>query len=131
MAATIASPLDTTRHSARFEAFTGLGDAASADCKPIIMIYARGTWEPGSPPNQVAAPLINALGVKYPGKVEAQIVQYNGGATGYLTGGSVEGIRAMEQMTKSAVSRCANSKILMVGYRYVLNFSRPSEFVCR
>jgi hypothetical protein len=105
-AATMAVPLDV-----------GLDNSASAECKPIIMIYGRGTWEPGSPPSQVAAPLINALGAKYPGKVEAQIVQYNGGATGYLTGGSVEGIKAMEQMTKAAVSRCPNSKILMVGYR--------------
>jgi cutinase len=117
IAAAIASPFDTTRISASDGAFADLGNVASADCKPIIMIYARGTWEPGSPPSQVGAPLINALGAKYPGKVESQIVQYNGGATGYLTGGSVEGIRAMEQMTKAAVSRCANSKILMVGYR--------------
>jgi cutinase len=117
VAATVAAPLDATKDSASEEAFASLDSTASADCTPIIMIYARGTWEPGSPPSQVGAPLINALGARYPGKVDAQIVQYNGGASGYLTGGSVDGIRKMEQMTKTAVSKCPNSKILMVGYR--------------
>jgi len=81
------------------------------------MIYARGTWEPGSPPNQVAAPLIKALETKYPGKVDARIVIYDGGASGYLTGGSMEGTSTMEKMTKEAVSQCPDSKLLMIGYR--------------
>jgi hypothetical protein len=110
-AAAAAAPLDATK------AFASLDSTASAACAPIIMIYARGTWEPGTPPSQVGAPLIQALATKYPGKVESQIVQYNGGATGYLTGGSVEGIRAMERMTRAAVMRCPGSKILLVGYR--------------
>jgi hypothetical protein len=82
------------------------------------MIYARGTWEPGTPyPTQVAAPLIKALNERYPGKVDAQIVQYNGGASGYLTGGDSAGTRKMEDMAKAAVQNCPQSILLMVGYR--------------
>jgi cutinase len=116
-AAAIAAPLDAANQ------FSGPAVAASDNveaggpCKPITMIYARGTWEPGSPPSQVAAPLIKALEVKYPGKVEALIVEYDGGASGYLTGGSVDGTQKMEKMTKEAASRCPDSKILLVGYR--------------
>jgi hypothetical protein len=116
-ATTVAAPLDAANKSTS-EKTSSSGDSITlADCKPIIMIYARGTWEPGSPPSQVAAPLIKALGSKYPGKVESQIVQYDGGASGYLTGGSVDGIQKMAQMTKAAVSKCPNSKLLMIGYR--------------
>jgi hypothetical protein len=116
-AITVAAPLDATNKSTS-EKTSSSGDSnALEDCKPIIMIYARGTWEPGTPPNQVAAPLIKALESKYPGKVESQIVQYDGGATGYLTGGSTDGIQKMEKMTKAAVSKCPNSKLLMIGYR--------------
>ena len=94
-----------------------LESATAQQCKPIIMIYARGTWEPGTPPSQVAAPLIKALERQYPGKVDAQIVQYSGGASGYLTGGDSAGTRKMEDMAKQAVQRCPNSALLMVGYR--------------
>src|SRR5258708_7282032 len=106
-ATALAAPLDAA------EFMTNDKGRAAAECKPIIMIYARGTWEPGTPPNQVAAPLIKALSVPYPGKVEAQIVQYDGGASGYLTGGSADGTRTMEQMTKAAAQRCPDSKLLM------------------
>jgi len=109
-AAVFAAPLDTANES------SSDNSNASGDCKPIIMIYARGTWEPGSPPNQVAAPLIKALDAKYPGQVDARIVEYSGGATGYLTGGDVAGTTLMEKMTKDAVSKCPDSKLLMIGY---------------
>jgi cutinase len=88
-----------------------------ADCKQVIMIYARGTWEPGSPPTQVAAPLIKALQAKYPGQLEAQIVIYDGGATGYLTGGDKAGTDEMERMTKAAAAKCPTSKLVLIGYR--------------
>jgi len=115
-ATAIATPIDAANKLTGEKASSSSYSNDLADCKPLIMIYARGTWEPGTPPSQVAAPLIKALGVKYPGRVESQIVQYDGGASGYLTGGSTEGIQKMEQMTKAAVSRCPNSKFLLVGY---------------
>jgi len=116
-AVSIAAPLDETSKSTIERASASHDTSVSAaDCKPITMIYARGTWEPGTPPSQVAAPLIKALNEKYPGKVDSQIVIYDGGASGYLTGGSTEGTQKMEQMTKAAVQKCPNSKILAVGY---------------
>ena len=82
------------------------------------MIYARGTWEPGTPiPSQVGAPLDKALQARYPGKLATQIVLYDGGAAGYLSGGDPKGTRLMINMTTAAVRNCPNSKILMVGYR--------------
>jgi hypothetical protein len=117
-AVAIATPIDETSKSTIKEASASRdASAGAADCKPIIMLYARGTWEPGSPPSQVAAPLIKALNAKYPGKVDAQIVLYDGGATGYLTGGSTEGTQKMEQMTNAAVQQCPNAKIVLIGYR--------------
>jgi len=81
------------------------------------MIYSRGTWEPGEPPNQVAAPLLKALDRVYPGKIDFRNAKYDGGASGYLGGGAQEGIDRMTDLTMRAVANCPNSALLMIGYR--------------
>jgi cutinase len=81
------------------------------------MIYARGTWEPGEPPSQVAAPLLKALEKTYPGKIDFRNAKYDGGASGYLGGGAQSGIDEMTKVTTRAVTSCPNSTLLMIGYR--------------
>lgn len=86
-------------------------------CKPLIMVYSRGTWEPGEPPSQVAAPLIKALETQYPGKLEFRNAKYDGGASGYLGGGAKEGIDKMTEVITRAAASCPNSGLLIIGYR--------------
>ena len=94
-----------------------IGNADLQGCKPLIMVYARGTWEPGEPPSQVAAPLIKALEREYPGKLDFRNAKYDGGASGYLGGGAKEGIDKMTEVITRAVASCPKSALLLIGYR--------------
>jgi len=91
--------------------------APAMDCKPIILIFARGTWEPGPAPGLLTGSwFANDLKLKYPNKVAVQAVKYNAGLVGYLTGGDAAGSATMAKMVKSAADSCPKSRIVMGGY---------------
>jgi hypothetical protein len=95
-----------------------MSNAPSADCKPITVIFARGTMEPSPAPGLLTGyPFVQALKAKYGGsKVDVQAVQYGASIAGYLEGGDPKGAQAMAQMIKKEVQACPKTSILMGGY---------------
>jgi len=90
----------------------------AVSCKPIIVIFARGTWEPGPAPGMLVGYWFGQdVEKKYPGKVAVQSVKYDASNGGYLSGGSASGGKTMAKMVENTASSCPNSKIIMGGYR--------------
>lgn len=93
---------------------------AGADCKAMVVIFARGTTEP--PPIGLIAgpPLQDALEAQMgAGNVDFQGVDYPADVAGFLAGGDAGGSKDMAQMVTQAVADCPDSDVVMVGYRYV------------
>lgn len=93
-------------------------------CKPVIVIFARGTGE--IPPiGTIVGPQFQAaLGARLgEGNFDFQGVPYDALISGYLVGGSPSGSSMMAQMVRQTASSCPGSRIIMSGYRYGLLFS--------
>jgi hypothetical protein len=89
----------------------------SADCKPIIIIFARGTFEPPPAPGLLVGYWFTQdVQKKYPGKVAVQSVTYKAGIGGYLSGGDADGAKTMAKMVEDTVKSCPKSRIVMGGY---------------
>lgn len=90
-----------------------------ADCKQMIVVFARGTTEP-APIGIIAGPplksaLQSTLGA---GNVDFQGVDYPADIAGFLAGGDAGGSKAMAQLVTQAVADCPDSDVIMAGYRY-------------
>jgi hypothetical protein len=93
-----------------------------AACEDVWVVFARGTFEPGSLQNlgmMVGIPFTSAL--KYAlapkGKSLGTIgVDYTNDVAGYLSGGNAQGGRTMAQMISQKVSQCPSTKIIAGGY---------------
>jgi hypothetical protein len=95
----------------------GGGSVGPISCKPLIIIFARGTFEPPPAPGLlVGHSFTSAVQAEYPGKVAVQAVKYGAGIMGYLTGGDAAGSKTMAQMVENTASKCPNSRIVMGGY---------------
>lgn len=95
---------------------------ASSSCKPIMVIFARGTTEVGDLGTVAGPPFQTALNAKFPGQVSMQGVPapaYPADVPGYLAGGSATGASKMAEMVKDAATNCPDARIIMSGYRYV------------
>jgi hypothetical protein len=91
-------------------------DSNSAGCKPLEVVFARGTDEPTRTGILTGAPFKAALELKYPGKVNFQAVPYSASIVGYLSGGSGSGAAKMANMITETAKRCPRSKIIIGGY---------------
>ncbi|KAF4307203.1 putative cutinase protein [Botryosphaeria dothidea] len=90
---------------------------AGADCKAMVVIFARGTTEP--PPIGLIAgpPLQDALEAQMgAGNVDFQGVDYPANVAGFLAGGDAGGSKDMAQMVTQAVTDCPDSDVVMAGY---------------
>ncbi|KAI5787546.1 cutinase [Pyronema domesticum] len=86
-------------------------------CAPIIVIFARGTTEPGNVGDDVGPMFFDALMKLRPGKVMIQGVNnYKADIWGYLGGGSEEGAQDMANSVDRAAKQCPQSKIVMSGF---------------
>ncbi|KAI5820869.1 cutinase [Pyronema omphalodes] len=86
-------------------------------CAPIIVIFARGTTEPGNVGDDVGPSFFDALLKLRPGKVVIQGVNnYKADIWGYLAGGSEEGAQDMAKSVDRAVRQCPQSKIVLSGF---------------
>lgn len=87
------------------------------ECKPITVIYARGTIELGNVGSLAGPPFFNALDVKYGAdKIGVQGVDYPATFGGYLVGGDPGGAATLASLTEQAASQCPDSKIVLSGY---------------
>lgn len=88
-----------------------------SQCKKYIVIFARGTSEPGNVGDDVGPMFFDALEVVRPGQVLVQGVNnYKADIWGYLGGGSKDGARDMTASVASAVVKCPSSRIVLSGF---------------
>jgi hypothetical protein len=97
-------------------------NSESAACPGAILIFARGTFEPGGLNNLgllVGGPFFTALRAAIPG-IQGIGVDYSNDVGGYLTGylgGTTPGSSIMAKQLQKKVAECPNIKIIAGGYR--------------
>jgi Cutinase len=90
-------------------------------CKPITIIFARGTTELGNVGTFAGPPFFNAVGdILGDSNVAVQGVDYPASIAGYLAGGSPAGASKLASLTNEAASKCPSTQIILSGYRYEL-----------
>ena len=89
-------------------------------CRPVTVIFARGTSESGNVGSLVGPPFFNALGaaIGYQ-NVGVQGVPYPATIGGYLAGGDLGGASTLAALTQQAFDQCPHSQIVLSGYRFV------------
>lgn len=96
-------------------------DLSSGICKPVTVIYARGTSELGNVGLIAGPPFFNALADQIGSQnIAVQGVDYAASIVGYLAGGDKSGASTMAGLIKTALSKCPETQIVLSGYRYVL-----------
>ena len=91
------------------------------ECKPVTVIFARGTIELGNVGSLAGPPFFNALDAAIGAQnVGVQGVPYPASIWGYLSGGSADGGRTLAALTEQAMSECPQSQIVLSGYRYAV-----------
>lgn len=89
-------------------------------CKPITIIFARGTIEPGNVGTLVGPPFFNALGLAIGDEnISVQGVDYAATVAGYLEGGDVKGAETLAFLATKAATSCLSTQIVLSGYRYI------------
>ncbi|KAK7546350.1 cutinase, partial [Phyllosticta paracitricarpa] len=87
------------------------------DCPPLIVIFARGTGDPGSDLGSVVgAPLAKAVKNQAGGEVRGVRYPADGGGIATEISGSGPGSSAMAQMAQQLTTSCPKSKIGLAGY---------------
>ena len=87
------------------------------ECKPVTVIFARGTVELGNVGSITGPPFFNALDVLLgPQNVAVQGVDYPATILGYLEGGDKGGAQTLADLTEQAASQCPNTQIVLSGY---------------
>ncbi|TGZ80869.1 cutinase-domain-containing protein [Ascodesmis nigricans] len=98
-------------------AITTRNELIEGGCKPIIVIFARGTTEPGNVGDDVGPSFFDNLELLEPGRVLIQGVNnYPADIWGYLGGGSESGADDMAASVARAISQCPSSKIVLSGF---------------
>ena len=101
-----------------------LGDMTQNDlrngvCKPLTILFARGTTEGGNVGTLAGPPFFEAVGQAMGAdNVAVQGIDYPADIQGFLAGGDAGGSALMAQMVGMAMSQCPQTKLVMSGYRY-------------
>ncbi|KAF1829357.1 cutinase precursor [Decorospora gaudefroyi] len=89
-------------------------------CRPITVIYARGTTQAGNvgAPDVEGPTFFNALAARVggTGQLAIQGVDYPANIFGFLAGGDAGGATTMFNLINTAATRCPNTKIVVSGY---------------
>ena len=94
-----------------------LTDVAGVDCKPITVIFARGTFELGNVGAFVGPPFFNNLDdLIGANNIAVQGVDYPASLVGYLEGGDPGGAKTTANLLNQAASDCPNTQIVLSGY---------------
>lgn len=93
-------------------------DLVDGGCKPVTIIFARGTLELGNVGSLAGPPFFNALcDIVGEDNIAVQGVDYGATIAGYLEGGDPAGAATMASLAEQAVSQCPDTKIVLSGYR--------------
>ena len=88
-----------------------------ADCKPVTLIFARGTIELGNVGSITGPPFFNALSDAIGAEnLAVQGVDYPASIIGYLEGGDLGGAATTAKLLEQAASQCPNTQIVLSGY---------------
>ena len=94
-------------------------DVLSNLCRPITIIFARGTLELGNVGTFAGPPFFNALSALLPpSSLAVQGVGYSASILGYLEGGDPAGASTMVSLAEQAVAQCPQTQLVLSGYRY-------------
>ena len=92
----------------------------SGPCKPVTIIFARGTTEFGNVGTFAGPPFFNAVGnILGDSNIAVQGVNYPASIAGYLEGGDPAGANQLAALTNQAASKCPSTQIVLSGYRHV------------
>ncbi|KAF8244336.1 cutinase-domain-containing protein [Wilcoxina mikolae CBS 423.85] len=112
-----------THHAAKKEQImvvTTRNELVSGKCAPIIVIFARGTGEPGNVGDDVGPEFFKELEKLKSGKTIVQGVnKYPANilrTVGYLNGGSDSGAKDMAASVNLVSTQCPKSKIVLSGF---------------
>ena len=87
------------------------------ECKPVTIIYARGTIELGNVGSITGPPFYNALDeLNGADNVAVQGVNYPANILGYLEGGDPGGAATTASLLEQAASQCPYTQIVLSGY---------------
>ncbi len=87
-------------------------------CKPVTIIFARGTTEFGNVGTFAGPPFFNALGdIIGDSNIAVQGVNYPASIAGFLQGGDPAGASKLAALTNQAAANCPNTQIVLGGYR--------------
>ena len=88
-----------------------------AECKPVTVIFARGTIELGNVGSITGPPFFNALEESIGAENFAvQGVDYPATVFGYLGGGDKNGAQRLADLTEQAARQCPTTQIVLSGY---------------
>ena len=94
-----------------------LTNVAGVGCKPITVIYARGTIELGNVGDLVGPPFFNDLyGLIGADNIAVQGVDYPATIAGYLIGGDPGGAQTTADLLNQAATNCPDTQIVLSGY---------------
>lgn len=94
-----------------------LANVAGVGCKPITVIYARGTIELGNVGELVGPPFFNDLDDLIGAEnIAVQGVDYAATIAGYLIGGDPEGAQTTADLLNQAAKNCPDTQIVLSGY---------------
>ncbi|KAF2996243.1 hypothetical protein E8E13_003638 [Curvularia kusanoi] len=89
-------------------------------CRPISVIYARGTSQAGNVGDAAAVgPLFfNQIASRVGGTSQLAIqgVTYSASVSGFLAGGDATGSTTMTNLISTTATRCPSTKIVLAGY---------------
>ncbi|RGP73999.1 cutinase [Fusarium sporotrichioides] len=88
-------------------------------CRPVTLIYARGTTQAGNVGDSAAVGpiLFNNLASRIGlNNLAVQGVTYPANVAGFLAGGDAVGSRTMANLITQAASKCPSTKIVISGY---------------
>lgn len=87
------------------------------ECRPVTVIFARGTIELGNVGSIAGPPFFNALEILLGSdNVAIQGVDYPATIEGYLKGGNPEGATKTAELINRAASQCPDTQIVLSGY---------------
>ncbi|KAF4343778.1 cutinase [Fusarium beomiforme] len=99
------------------DTYNGITDGKK--CRPVTIIYARGSTQAGNvgKPHQVGGIMFNRLAWRIgASNLTVQGVPYGASYFGYLIGGCPSGSLRMQKLIEQAAKKCPKTKIVLSGY---------------
>ncbi|KAF2112306.1 cutinase [Lophiotrema nucula] len=92
-------------------------DVNNGVCKPMTILFARGTTEQGNMGTLTGPPFVQAVGAAMGAdNVAVQGIDYPADIPGFLAGGDVGGSKLMAQLVGKVMAACPTTKLVMSGY---------------